>query len=183
MGPLDAWLADAFSAEAVERTAAELAAERRSAEDAAREKTAKHALVEADRKIARLEQALEDGLPLSTFVRLAHKHQIARDAAEAELARLRNHQPEGLSPEQFKAALVLARGLAEALAGATDTQRQRLYRALGLEIDYDPADKVVHASVAPLPVGVKRGVGGPTWTRGPRPLAGESPWSELRRAA
>jgi hypothetical protein len=115
------------------------------------------------RKIARLEQALEDGLPLSTFVRLARKHEIARDAAKAELARIANHQPEGLTPAEFKAALEHARSLAAALAGATDTQRQHLYEALGLEINYDPAERTLHASVAPLaPVGVKASVGGGT---------------------
>ena len=134
---------------------------RRSAELAAREKVAKRALADADRRIARLEQALEDGLPLSTFVRLARKHEIARDAAKAELAGTKNHQPEGLTPEEFRAALEHARSLASALAGATDTQRQKLYEALGLEINYDPAERTVHASITPLaPVGVNRGVGG-----------------------
>jgi hypothetical protein len=139
----------------------ELATNRHSAELAAREKAAKRSLADADRKIARLEQALEDGLPLATFVRLARKHEIARDAAKAELTRISKHQPEGLSPEEFKAALEHARSLAAALAGATDTQRQQLYEALGLEIEYHPSEKVVHASITPLTnVGVKPGVGG-----------------------
>lgn len=161
--PLDKWLAEALSEEAAERSAQELATNRHSAELAAREKAAKRSLADADRKIARLEQALEDGLPMSTFVRLARKHEIARDAAKAELTRISKHQPEGLSPEEFKAALEHARGLAAALAGATDTQRQQLYEALGLEIEYDPSEKVVHASISPLaPVGVKPSVGGGT---------------------
>lgn len=161
--PLDEWLAEALSEEAAERSAQELAANRHSAELAAREKAAKRSLADADRKIARLEQALEDGLPMSTFVRLARKHEIARDAAKAELTRIKNHQPEGLTPEEFNAALAHARSLAAALAGATDAQRRQLYEALGLEIDYDPAEKVVHASITPLaPVGVKPSVGGGT---------------------
>ena len=161
--PLDAWLAEALSAEAAETSAQELALDRHSAELAAREKAAKRTFADADRKIARLEQALEDGLPMATFVRLARKHEIARDAAKAELARIKNHQPEGLTPEEFKTALDHARRLASALAGATDAQRRQLYEALGLEIKYDPGKRVVHASIAPLaPVGVNRGVGGGT---------------------
>jgi site-specific DNA recombinase len=161
--PLDKWLSEALSQEAAERTAHELASSRHSAELAARETAAKRGLADADRKIARLEQALEDGLPLSTFVRLARRHEIARDAAKAELARIKNHQPEGLTPEEFKAALEHARGLATALAGATDTQRHQLYEALGLEINYDPGERLVHASITPTrPVGVNRGVGGGT---------------------
>ncbi len=161
--PLDEWLAEALSEEAAERSAQELAANRHSAELEAREKTAKRALADADRKIARLEQALEDGLPMSTFVRLARKHEIGRDAAKAELTRIKNHQPEGLTPEEFKAALEHARSLAVALAGATDTQRHQLHEALGLEINYDPTDKIVHASITPLgAVGVKPSVGGGT---------------------
>ena len=100
---------------------------------------------------------------MSTFVRLARKHEIARDAAKAELARISNHPPKGLSPEEFKAAPEHARGLAAALAGATGTQRQQLCAALGLEIEYAPSEKIVHASISPLaPVGVKPSVGGGT---------------------
>ena len=165
---LDA-LVEALSEEAAERSAQELATNRHSAGLAAREKAAKRSVADADRKIARLEQALEDGLPLATFVRLARKHEIARDAAKAELTRISKHQPEGLSPEEFKVGLEHARGLAAALAGATDTQRQQLYEALGLEIEYDPSEKVVHASISPLaPVGVKPSVGGGTSTLTPR---------------
>lgn len=160
--PLDKWLAEALSEEAAERTAQELATTRYTAELAAREKAAKRTLADADRKLARLEQALEAGLPMATFVRLGRKHEIARDAARAELARIKNGQPEGLTPEEFKTALEHARGLAEALAGASDAQRHDLYQALGVQIDYDAAEKVVHASVSPLPVGVNRGVGGGT---------------------
>ena len=61
--PLDKWLAEALSQEAAERSAQQLATNRYSAELAAREKAAKRSLADADRKIARLEQALEDGLP------------------------------------------------------------------------------------------------------------------------
>ncbi len=161
--PLDKWLAEALSEEAADRSAQELSTKRRSAETEAREKSARRALADADRKIARLEQALQDGLPTSTFARLARKHEIARDAAKAELSRIKNAQPEGLTPEEFKAALQHARSLAAALAGATDAQRQQLYEALGLDIQYDPADRMIHTSITPLrDVGVNRGVGGGT---------------------
>lgn len=161
--PLEKWLAEALSDEAAERSADELTNKRYSAEQAAREKAAKRALADADRKLARLERALEEGLPTATFVRMARKHETARDAAKAELARIKDRQPEGLTPAEFKAALEHARRLAAALAGATDRQRYALYQALGVEINYDPTEKVVHASISPLaPVGVKPGVGGGT---------------------
>jgi len=161
--PLDKWLAEALAEEATERSAQELATNRHSTQLAAREKAAKRSLADADRKIARLEQALEDGLPLNTFVRLARKHEIARDAAKADLARINNQQPEGLSPADFKAALEHARSLAAALASATDTQRQQLYEALGLQIEYDSSEKLVHGSITALAnVGVKPRVGGGT---------------------
>ena len=177
MAPLDKWLAQALSDEAAERTAQEIATNRQAAELEAREKAAKRVIADSDRKIARLEQALEDGLPTSTFVRLARKHEIARDSAKAELTRIKNHEPEGLTPEEFKAALEHARALAAALAGATDTQRRKLYEALGLEIDYDPSEKLVHASITPLgPVGVKPSVGGGTRNKTPRRIPGTDLW-------
>jgi hypothetical protein len=161
--PLDKWLAEALSEEAAGPSAQELSTKRRSAETEAREKSARRALADADRKIARLEQALQEGLPTSTFARLARKHEIARDAARVELSRIKNAQPEGLTPEEFKAALQHAQSLAAALASATDAQRQQLYEALGLHIQYDPAERMIHASITPLrDVGVNRGVGGGT---------------------
>jgi len=169
VSPLDKWLVGALSDEAGIRAAQDFVPASLTAETAAREQAAKKTVADADRKIARLEEALENGLPLATFVRLARKHEIARDAAKAELARQTTQQPAELSPQEFKAAIQHARSLAAALTGASDTQRRQLYEALGLKIDYDPTERTIHATITPIaPVGVKSGVGGGTRYKNPR---------------
>lgn len=86
------------------------------------------------RRQPQLARSIEEGLPLAALGRLPPQAQIARNAAKAQLTRIKNHQPEALTPEEFEAALEHARSLAAALAGATDTPRHQLYEALGLEM-------------------------------------------------
>jgi hypothetical protein len=78
-------------------------------------------------------------------------------------------------------------------SAAEDQERRVLVEELVEWVSVFPDHLEVTVSGAPplhvlyQEVGLKEsdfvGVGGPTWTRGPRPLAMEDPWSDLGRAA
>ena len=164
MARIDPWLGRAIAEGASKIEAGGIPDPRRSPQKVAHEKAARRIIADAERKIARLEEALVEGLSIKTFVRLTKEHERARDAAQEELERLSAATPQtSLNPAQFRAALAHAHALAEALAEASDEQRQHLYQALGLELRYDPAERVLHALAQPaIGVGWNGGVGGGT---------------------
>lgn len=175
---VDEWLAEALASEAREATAAELAARcGPTPEEQARIDAAQPRMSEIDRKLARLAEAFEAGLSPKSYASRDRRYRAEREAA------LREATPPaaGLSAEELRSALADTARLAERLGRATAAQRRTIYEALRLSLTWEAKDRTLRARLAPR--GAKPGVGGPTWTRGPRPLAGESPWSELHRAA
>ena len=86
-----------------------------------------------------------------------------------------------LTEQELRELLEGVGGLTAMLAKADSAERQQVYRAAGVHLRYQRSEEGERVT-ASLRVGLFR-VGGPTWTRGPRPLAMEDPWSDLCRAA
>lgn len=159
MDRVDPWIAQVCALESQALADADLVAACNGESDLeSRKQAVRRAMAEAERKITRLEKALDEGLPLSAFTRLVRKHEAEREAARTDLAKL--SAPTGpLSPEELRAALASAQLVAQAIARATGAERCRLYQALGLELRYDPNQRQLTASLA-IRAGIQ--VGGET---------------------
>ncbi len=155
---VDEWLAAELAVEAQATTATELA-ERcgPTPDEQARITAARARVAEIDRKIARLAEAFEAGLSPDSFAALDRRYQAERASALAETAPA---PASGLSAKEFREALADAARLATRLERASASQRRAIYDALGLDLRWDPAERSLHARVAPR--GAKRGVGGGT---------------------
>jgi hypothetical protein len=73
--------------------------------------------------------------------------------------------------------------IASVLADADPKLKAEAYAELGISVTFDPVTRIVSAESRLEAACSPKSVGGPTWTRGPRPVAMEDPWSELCRAA
>ncbi len=155
---VDEWLSAELSAEAQAATATELA-ERcgPTPDEQARITAARARAAEIDHKIARLAEAFDAGLSPNSFAALDRRYRAERASALAEAAPA---PVSGLSAEEFREALADAARLATRLESASASQRRANYDALGLDLRWDPAERSLHARVAPR--GAKRGVGGGT---------------------
>jgi hypothetical protein len=92
--------------------------------------------------------------------------------------------PKPLSLGQVVETLTALRELPELLGSVEKANRAALYQALGLTVRYRRIGSIEEVKLTSTLRGVDlERVGGPTWTRGPRPLAMEDPWSDLCRAA
>ena len=155
---VDEWLAVELAAEAQAATAAELADRCGPTPDEQnRIAAARTRVAEIDRKIARLAEAFEAGLSPDSFATFDRRYRAERAGALAETVPT---PAAGLSAEEFRDALADAARLAERLERASSSQRRAIYDALGLQLRWDPAERSLHARVAPR--GAKRGVGGGT---------------------
>ncbi|MDA8318179.1 MAG: zinc ribbon domain-containing protein [Actinomycetota bacterium] len=154
---VDEWLAAELAAEAqAPTTAAELAKRCGPTPDEQdRINAARARIAEIDRKIARLADAFGAGLSPESFATLDRRYRAERATALAETAPTRAG---GLSAEEFRMALADPAGLAGRLERASASQRRAIYDALGLDLRWDPAERSLHARVAPR--GAKRRVGG-----------------------
>jgi site-specific DNA recombinase len=181
---VDGWLSEIYAPERIAATAREVvvADSSRNREDPAITR-ARVTVVECDRKLAKHLDGLEAGIPADVIASRIATTQREKAAAETVLA-LAPRAPQALTFDEVVETLTMLHNLPELLEVIEQADRAALYQALGLTVRYRRVGTVEQVKLTSTLVGVElERVGGPTWTRGPRPLAMEDPWSDLCRAA
>jgi hypothetical protein len=203
---VDAWLCELFAPKRLEATATQIvdadAQDRR--EDPAITR-ARATLTDCERKLSKHLDGLEAGIPADVIASRIAATQRGESAAESVLATA-PPPPKPLGFDDVLETLSALRDLPELLERVDQADRAALYQALGLTVRYrrNGSTEEVKLTTTLRSVDLKRvsadggsensqvaglqgvdleRVGGPTWTRGPRPLAMEDPWSDLCRAA
>lgn len=139
---LDAWIEDEFT------DPTWLAAQQVSAEIPPAVVALRHRKAQLDEAVANLTGAIERGLISQAVLDQLHTREIELAQVKAELA-VAARPVVAVSPEQVQGWIEALGGLAAALGKATDAERQDIYEALGLRLDYDPAQRTVRATATP----------------------------------
>lgn len=156
---VDTWLAELFAPERRQAVVESIVGVGASPAPAER---AEQDLREAERKIARLLDAVEAGVTEAGEVapRLKRLRQ-QRDAARAELALAHQHYPVALSADDILSMLDELGGLMPTLEAMNRESREAIYRAANLRITYHPQAREVDLTVT-LGGGASVRVGGGT---------------------
>jgi len=155
LGPLDAWLAQAFAPTRIEHALTALK-EAQPAEDIAAE-AVHRTIAECDRKLARHRVALEAGADPALMAAWTREVQAQRAVAEARLSQLQNQRGSHhrMSRKEIGALVNALGGLLSVLQEADAADKAEVYRQLGLRLTYDHENRTVLAESRPAPtVGV-----------------------------
>jgi site-specific DNA recombinase len=126
--PLDQWIASITTSEALAEHQGPSAQTTTSTQLRAK-------LAEVDRKIASLIAAIEAGVDLPLVSEQLNRRARERDGLEAELRSLPRERV--LSPTEMRQALDQLGGIANILAGADSSTREKIYNSLGVQMVYD----------------------------------------------
>jgi hypothetical protein len=126
--PLDQWIASITTSEALAEHQGPSAQTTTSTRLRAK-------LAEVDRKIASLIAAIEAGVDLPLVSEQLNRRARERDGLEAELRSLPRERV--LSPTEMRQALDQLGGIANILAGADSSTREKIYNSLGVQMVYD----------------------------------------------
>jgi site-specific DNA recombinase len=179
---VDEWLADLTGPDRLESTVmAILAADAHETTDSPELRRARLQASEARKKLSQYLDALEAGMDPALVTERTRIAQGELATANAVMNVCDSSSAGELSEQQLRELLEGVGGLTALLANSNSAERQRVYRAAGVHLRYQRSEEGERIT-ASLRVGLF-GVGGPTWTRGPRPVAMEDPWSDLCRTA
>lgn len=147
--PLDQWIASITTSEALAEHQGP------SAQTTSTQLRAK--LAEVDRKIASLIAAIEAGVDLPLVSEQLNRRARERDGLEAEIRSLPRERV--LSPTEMRQALDQLGGIANILAGADSSTREKIYNSLGVQMVYDHVARrvTVNATDACVHNRVRRG--------------------------
>ena len=148
--PLDQWIASITSSEALAEHQGPSAQTTTSTQLRAK-------LAEVDRKIASLIAAIEAGVDLPLVSEQLNRRARERDGLEAEIRSLPRERV--LSPTEMRQALDQLGGIANILAGADSSTREKIYNSLGVQMVYDHVARrvTVNATDACVHNRVRRG--------------------------
>jgi site-specific DNA recombinase len=147
--PLDQWIASITTSEALAEHQGP------SAQTTSTQLRAK--LAEVDRKIASLIAAIEAGVDLPLVSEQLNRRARERDGLEAEIRSLPRERV--LSPTEMRQALDQLGGIANILARADSSTREKIYNSLGVQMVYDHVARrvTVNATDACVHNRVRRG--------------------------
>ena len=114
---------------------------------AARGNAAAKAVAEVERRLRRLQSAIEAGVDPTALVEPINRAQQELDAARAE----RQHNPsvQALSRAEIDAMIDYLGDVGGALSGADPAQLEELYRSLRLEVIYEPGEGIAQVNIRP----------------------------------
>ena len=183
MPKLDEWLGGLFDpAKLDEAYDALVAAGGVNDIDHARIEAAKRKIADCDERLSKYRKALDAGADPVVVAGWMSEVQGERLRAEREIG-LAQPSSGQLTRDQVRALVSSLKDIASVLATADPKLKAEAYAELGISVTFDPVTKMISAESRPAGACTTERVGGPTWTRGPRPLAMEDPWSDLYRAA
>ena len=155
---LDAWIAGLFDQTNLDATCEALAQAGESDNaNAARAEAARRKLADCDGRLAKYRKALEAGAEPTVVAGWLAEVQRERLGAEADLMAATPRNP--VSKDQVRKLVLEARDIALLLAEADPESKADLYAELGVQIRYDPFERVISATAGPC---TKVRVGGGT---------------------
>ena len=122
-----------------------------------RNEVAHRKLHDCDQRLAKYRQALEAGAEPTVVAGWMAEVQTERVRAEAELVAATPHEP--MSKDEVRKLVLEARDIASVLADADAGLKADLYTELGVQISYDPFQRIITATAGPC---TKVRVGGGT---------------------
>lgn len=150
---VDAWIAGLFDEEQREATIDRLLEASNSPDSglAERQARAERQLVDAEERMTNLRQAIEQGADASLVTEWLADAKKDRDAARKAVAAAK--PAAAMSRDTVSELVGSLEAVASKLAGATAAQRQKLYAAMGLRVDFTPGASTVKLRVAPASAG------------------------------
>lgn len=144
-----------------------------SADDAAeaRREAARRKLADCDQRLAKYRQALDAGADAAVVAGWMAEVQGERLRAERELQA--TLPGESLSKEQIRRLVLQLRDIASVLATADPRDKAEIYKELGVQVAYDPGQRLVSVTAGPC---TTARVGGGTWPFRPI-MRAEDSWS------
>ena len=158
LAPVNAWIGGLFDTEHRAATVEQLAAAGASTSDNTRMEQARHRLADAEKRLRRLQQAIEAGANPAALVDALNKTEEERQAARADLDRI----PTGRVGSHADIATMIDElgDVGHALNRADPAGLEELYSTLKLEMVYDASAKTVNVTIRPANRGSARVRGG-----------------------
>jgi site-specific DNA recombinase len=168
--PLDSWIASLFSPANLVATCEALAMAG-SADNAgeARREAARRKLADCDQRLAKYRKVLDAGADAAVVAGWMAEVQGERLRAERELQAAT--PGERLSKAEIRRLVLALRGIASVLATVDPKDKAEIYRELGVQVAYDPAERLVSVTAGAC---TTARVGGPRCARRPRSCSGRS---------
>jgi DNA invertase Pin-like site-specific DNA recombinase len=162
LGPVNAWIGGLFDQEHRSATMRQLAAAARSTSDSARVERAREKLASTEKRIHRLQQAIEAGANPLALVDALNRAEEERQAARNDL----DHTPSAHTLNCADVAMIVDElsNIGATLDRADPTGLEELYAALRLEMIYDANTRTVEVTIRPARRDSERVRGG-TWTK------------------
>jgi O6-methylguanine-DNA--protein-cysteine methyltransferase len=156
--PVDAWIGGLFDNEHRAATVEQLAAANSSTSDNARMEQARNRLADTEKRLRRLQQAIEAGANPAALVDALNRAEEERQAARDDLDRI----PAGrvLSHTDIATMIDELGDVGHALDRAGPAGLEELYSVLRLEMVYDASAKTVNVTMRPIGRGSARVRGG-----------------------
>ncbi|WP_018223650.1 hypothetical protein [Salinispora pacifica] len=145
--PLDTWLASAFAPQRLEHTIAAMADAQPVAHPPPTGIPAQSIITECDAKLERHRAALDAGADPTVVTAWITRTQADRARAEAELHALASITPHRLARAEITALVTALGDIAAVLRDADPADKAKVYRQLGLRLNYQPETQTVRAEV------------------------------------
>ena len=148
---IDAWLAELFDPDNLDRTIAQLTQPITDDAPLPRAGVLQQAIAEMDQKLARYREALEAGTNPALIATWTAEIEGARAAAQTELANLAPAQPKSIHNVPALVASIREEWgtMAEALGAADGTRKADLLSSLGVLVSYDPLTHKAQVTCCP----------------------------------
>jgi hypothetical protein len=158
LAPINAWIGSLFDDERRATTVAQLAAADSSTSGSARIEQSRNRLGDAEKRLPRLQQAIEAGANPAALVDALNRAEEERQAARTDLDRI----PAGRVLSHADVAVMIDElgDVGQALDRADPAGLEALYSALRLEMLYDASSKTVDVTIRPAGRGSARVRGG-----------------------
>lgn len=158
LAPVNAWIGGLFDDEHRAATVQQLAAANSSTSDNVLMEQARNRLADAEKRLRRLQQAIEAGANPAALVDALNKAEEERQAARTDL----DQRPAGrvLSHADITAMIEELGDVGAALDRADPADLEELYAALRLEMVYNVSAKIVEVTIRPAGRGSARVRGG-----------------------
>jgi hypothetical protein len=147
VGPVNEWIGSLFAPESIDSTVRELVASQGVAPESQRRLDAERRLAAAEAKLRRHQAAIEAGIDPTALVEAVNAANAERAAARAELNNLPVSQT--LSEDDIRTMLTSLGDITSVLNRASVDDLAPVYQELGLQVRFEPTDRVALVSVSP----------------------------------